>query len=190
MKDSTRKTRSAGAAEAAALKEPQWGPQGPVRVVFAGYGEPVAPERREAELTRFVGWMAAHGWTQVHRMPGAVLLARTYRADGGAAMGVGAVGVATGAAVGGAGLAGALLGIVMIFFGALLTLTIIGAFVGIPMIAAGIAAFGGGAAVAAAGGAVGAGGAAVGIGGAASQDQVLRLQAWTDETGRIFTKGA
>ncbi|MFH9070005.1 hypothetical protein [Streptomyces alboflavus] len=190
MWDSTRKVRSAKAEEAAALKVPQWGPDVPVRVVFEGYGEPVAPERREAELTRFIGWMVAHGWTQVHRMPGAVLLAQTHRADGGAAMGVGAVGVATGAAVGGAGLVGVLFGIVMIFFGALLTLTIIGAFIGIPMIAAGMAAFGGGAAVATAGGAVGAGGAAVGIGGAVAEGHVLRLQAWTDETGRIYTKGA
>ncbi|GHC52334.1 hypothetical protein [Streptomyces flavofungini] len=184
MRDSTRKARFTKAEKTAELRTPRWGPEGPVRVVFEGYGEPVDPARREAELTRFVGWMAAHGWTQVHRMPGAVLLARTYRADGGAAMGVGAVGVATGAAVGGSGLAGALIGIVMIFCGFLLTFTIIGAYIGIPMIAAGIAAFGGGAAVAAAGG------AAVGIGGAASQDQVQRLQAWSDETGRIFTKGA
>lgn len=79
--------------------------------------------------------MAARGWTPVHRMPGAVLLARVQHADGATAVGVGVTGVA-------------------------------------------------------AGGAVGAAGMAVGISGAAAHDQTLRLQAWTDDTGRIFTKGA
>ncbi|MEW2526347.1 hypothetical protein [Streptomyces sp. NPDC047071] len=78
----------------------------------------------------------------------------------------------------------------MIFFGLVLTFTIIGAFIGIPMIMAGVAVLTGGTAVAAAGGAVGAAGMAVGISGAAAHDETLRLQAWTDETGRIFTKGA
>ncbi|MEV0439741.1 hypothetical protein AB0I84_30160 [Streptomyces spectabilis] len=190
MSDRAPSFRGPGAESATVWKAPQWGAEAPVRVVFPGYGEPIAAEQREAELTRFVGCMAAQGWTQVHRMPGAVLLAMVQRADGGAAVGLGATGVAAGAAVGGAGLVGVLTGIGMIMFGGLLTLTIIGAIIGIPMIAAGMAVLTGGAAAAAAGGAVGTAGAAVGIGGAASRDQTLRLQAWTDDTGRIFTKGA
>ncbi|MFG2721834.1 DUF5362 family protein [Streptomyces sp. NPDC048416] len=147
------------------------------------------PERREAELTRFVGGMTARGWTAVHRMPGAVLLAQVQQADGREAIGMGATGVAAGAAVGGAGLVGVLTGMGMIVFGVLLTLTIIGAIVGIPMIMAGVAVFTGGTAAATAGGAVGAAGMAVGVGGAASRDSTLRMHAWIDETGRIFTKG-
>ncbi|WP_329266759.1 DUF5362 family protein [Streptomyces sp. NBC_01451] len=92
--------------------------------------------------------------------------------------------------MGGAGLLGVLGGIGMIVFGVLLTLTIIGAVIGIPMIVAGVAVLTGGAATATAGGAVGAAGMAVGVGGTASHDQTLRLQAWTDETGRIIVKGA
>ncbi|CAM5650937.1 hypothetical protein [Streptomyces griseorubiginosus] len=46
----------------------------------------------------------------------------------------------------------------------------------------------GGTAAVTAGGAVGATGAAVGISGVASRDQTQRVQAWVDETGRIFTK--
>ncbi|MEU9919651.1 hypothetical protein [Streptomyces sp. NPDC051001] len=103
---------------------------------------------------------------------------------------MGATGVAVGATVGGVGLLGVLGGIGMIVFGLLLTVTIIGAVIGIPMIAAGAAVITGGTAAATAGGAVGAAGMAVGVSGTASHDQTLRIQAWIDETGRIFTKGA
>ncbi|HEY8982693.1 MAG TPA: hypothetical protein VIU15_24295 [Streptomyces sp.] len=158
-------------------------------MAFPGYGRPIAPELREAELTRFVGFMAARGWTEVHRMPGAALLAQVQHADSATPVGVGATGVAAGAAVGGAGILGVLGGIGMIVFGALLTFTIMGAIIGIPMIMAGAAVFTGGTAAATAGGAVGAAGMAVGISGSASAGQMLRVHAWTDETGRIFTKG-
>ncbi|MCI3928163.1 hypothetical protein [Streptomyces sp. AN091965] len=190
MNDRTRRPRLPEAESTALWKAPQWGAEGPSRVAFPGYGKPIAAEQREAELERFIGSMAARGWTQVHRMPGAVLLAQVQHADGATAVGVGATGVAAGAAVGGAGVLGVLTGIGMIFFGLVLTVTIIGAIVGIPMIMAGIAVFTGGTAATAAGGAVGAAGMAVGISGAAAHDQTLRLQAWTDDTGRIFTKGA
>ncbi|MER6134173.1 hypothetical protein [Streptomyces sp. NPDC001815] len=189
MKDRRQEPWPEKAENSAPLKAPQWGADAPAREVFPGYGSPITPEQREAELTRFIGHMAAQGWAQVHRMPGAVLLARTHPANGAAAVGVGATGAATGVAVGGVGLLGVLSGIGMIFFGVLLTATIIGAVLGIPMILAGVAVFTGGAAVAGVGGAVGAGGVAVGVGGAVAQDRTLRLQAWTDETGRIFTKG-
>ncbi|WP_157968706.1 hypothetical protein [Streptomyces geranii] len=190
MRDPTQKPRLSKAESIAQLKTPQWGAEAPAQVVFRGYGKLIDPEQREAELTRFIGYMTAQGWTQIHRMPGAVLLSRTHQANGGTALVVGATGVAAGTAVGGIGFAGALVGIGMIFFGVLLTVTIIGAVIGIPMIVAGAAVFTGGATAATAGGAIGAGGMAVGISGAASHDQALRLQAWTDETGRIFTKGA
>ncbi|MFJ4788764.1 hypothetical protein [Streptomyces sp. NPDC088794] len=173
----------------AVWKAPQWGAQAPSQTVFPGYGRLIDPEQREAELTRFVGCMTARGWTEVHRMPGAVLLAQVQRADGATAVGVGASGVAAGAAVGGVGLLGVLGGIGMIVLGVLLTVTIIGAFIGIPMIVAGAAVFTGGTATATAGGGVGAAGMAVGISGTASHNRTLRVQAWTDETGRIFTKG-
>lgn len=131
-------------------KAPQWGAEAPAQVVFSGYGQPIDPEQREAELTRYVGYMTARGWTQVHRMPGAVLLAQVQYADRKTAVGVGATGVAAGAVVGGAGIGGVLAGIGMIILGALLTLTIIGAIIGIPMIAAGVALLTGGTAAAAA----------------------------------------
>ncbi|EGX55669.1 hypothetical protein SZN_31714 [Streptomyces zinciresistens K42] len=159
-------------------------------MVSPGFGRPVEPERREAELAWFVGHMAADGWTQVHRTPGWVLLARTEPGRGGTAMGVGAAGVATGSAVGGVGLAGALAGIGMIVFGVFLTLTIIGAVVGIPMVMAGLAVFTGGTAAATAGGAVGAAGVAVGLRGAAARDEQVHLRAWADGTGRIFAEDA
>ncbi|WP_329266903.1 DUF5362 family protein [Streptomyces sp. NBC_01451] len=189
MSDRTQNPRTQGAESTALWKTAQWGEQVPARVVFPGYGRPINREQRQAELTRFVGYMAARGWTEAHRRPGAVLLARVQPADGGAAISVGVTGVAAGAAVGGAGLVGTLVGIGMIVFGVLLTLTIIGAIVGIPMIAAGAAVFTGGTVAATAGGAAGAAGMAVGISGASAHDRTLRLQAWTDETGRILIKG-
>ncbi|MFF0016227.1 hypothetical protein [Streptomyces sp. NPDC005374] len=190
MSDRAHRAQLPEAASTPLWKAPQWGAETPAREVFPGYGKPIDLEQQEVELTRFVGYMTALGWTQVHRMPGAVLLARVQYADGAAAVGVGATGVAAGAAVGGAGLVGVLAGIGMIVFGVLLTVTIIGAIIGIPMIAAGAAVFTGGTAATAAGGAVGAAGMTVGVSGAASHDQTLRLQAWTDQTGRIFVKGA
>lgn len=190
MSDRAQIPRLPEAETTAAWKAPQWGVQVPARVVFPGYGRPIDPEQREAELTRFVGCMTARGWTEVHRMPGAVLLAQVQRADGATAVAVGATGVATGATAGGVGLLGVLGGIAMIVFGVLLTLTIIGAIIGIPLIAAGAAMLTGGAVAATAGGVVGTAGMAVGISGTASHDQTLRVQAWIDETGRIFTKGA
>ncbi|WAZ26532.1 DUF5362 domain-containing protein [Streptomyces cinnabarinus] len=190
MSDRARNPRLPQADGTAVWKAPQWGEQAPAQVVFPGHGRPIDPEQREAELTRFVGRMTADGWTEVHRMPGAVLLAQVQPAHGATAVGVGATGVAAGAAVGGVGLLGVLGGIGMIILGVLLTLTIIGAIIGIPMIAAGMAVFTGGAAAATAGGAVGAAGMAVGISGTASHDRTLRIQAWTDETGRILAKGA
>ncbi|MFI0515787.1 hypothetical protein ACH3Y9_40395 [Streptomyces sp. WSLK1-5] len=190
MSDRAQNSRPPDADGIAMWKAPQWGAEAPAQVVFSGYGQPIDPEQREAELTRYVGYMTARGWTQVHRMPGAVLLAQVQYADRKTAVGVGATGVAAGAVVGGAGIGGVLAGIGMIILGALLTLTIIGAIIGIPMIAAGVALLTGGTAAAAAGGTVGAAGVAVGVGGVASHDQTLRVQAWTDETGRIFTKGA
>ncbi|MFE1833947.1 hypothetical protein [Streptomyces sviceus] len=53
-----------------------WGAQAPAQAVFPGYGKPVDPEQREAELTWFVGYMTVRGWTQAHGMPGVVLLAQ------------------------------------------------------------------------------------------------------------------
>jgi len=190
MSDRVQRPLGPDRAGAEVWKAPQWGVQAPARVVFPGYGRPIEAEQREAELTRFVGCMAARGWTEVHRMPGAVLLAQIQRADGAAAVAVGATGVAAGATVGGVGLLGVLSGIGMIIFGALLTLTIIGAVIGLPMIAAGAAVFTGGTAAATAGGAVGAAGVAAGISGATLHDQTLRLHVWIDDTGCIFTKGA
>jgi len=191
MKDRAQKPRPLPkAASTERWEAPQWGAQAPAQMVFPGYGKPIDTEQREAELTRFVGHMTAQGWTQIHRMPEAALLARVQPAAGGAAIGVGATGVAAGAAVGGAGLVGTLVGIGMIALGVLLTITIIGAVIGIPMVVAGVAVFTGGTTAAAAGGAVGAAGMAVGVGGATSRDRTLRLQAWTDATGRIFTEGA
>ncbi|MEU5323637.1 hypothetical protein AB0G67_43860 [Streptomyces sp. NPDC021056] len=190
MSNHAQNPRPPEAQSTAVWKVPQWGVEAPARVVFPGYGRPIGPEQREAELTRFVGSMAVRGWTEVHRMPGAVLLAQVQRADGATAVGVGATGVAVGATVGGVGLLGVLGGIGMIVFGLLLTVTIIGAVIGIPMIAAGAAVITGGTAAATAGGSVGAAGMAVGVSGTASHDQTLRVQAWIDETGRIFTKGA
>ncbi|WP_416963034.1 hypothetical protein [Streptomyces sp. Agncl-13] len=190
MSDRAQNPRLPEADTTAVWKAPQWGVQAPARVVFPGYGRPIGPEQREAELTRFVGFMTARGWAEVHRMPGAVLLAQVQYADGSTAVGVGATGVAAGTAVAGVGLLGVLGGIGMIVFGALLTLTIIGAIIGIPMVVAGVAVFTGGTAAATAGGAVGAAGMAVGISGTTSHDQTLRVQAWTDQTGRIFVKGA
>ncbi|MET9063299.1 hypothetical protein ABZX99_36465 [Streptomyces antibioticus] len=190
MSDRAHDARLPKADTTAVWKSPQWGVQAPARVVFPGYGRPIDPEQREAELTRFVGCMTARGWSEVHRMPGAVLLAQVQRAEAATAAAVGATGVAAGATVGGVGLLGVLGGIGMIVFGLLLTLTIIGAVIGIPMVVAGAAVITGGTAAATAGGAVGAAGMAAGIGGAASHDRTLRVQAWIDETGRIFTKGA
>ncbi|MEU6349689.1 hypothetical protein ABZ896_10220 [Streptomyces sp. NPDC047072] len=190
MSDHAQNPRLPGTASTDKWKAPQWGAEMPPRMVFPGYGKPIAPEQREAELTRFVGCMTAQGWTEIHRMPGAALLAQVQHADSATAVGVGATGVAAGATVGGVGLLGVLGGIGMIVFGVLLTLTIIGAVIGIPMVVAGAAVFTGGTAAATAGGAVGAAGMAVGISGTASHDLTLRVHVWTDETGRIFTKGA
>ncbi|MEU0413609.1 hypothetical protein ABZ307_38265 [Streptomyces griseorubiginosus] len=190
MSDRVHKPQLPEAESTAQWKAPQWGEQVPARVVFPGYGRPVDPGQREAELTRFVGYMSTRGWTEVHRMPGAVLLARVQPAESGTALAAGASGVAAGAAVGGVGLVGTLIGVGMMVLGVLLTLTIIGAVVGIPMVAAGAAVFSGGTTAVAAGGAAGAAGMAVGISGAAAHDHTLRLQAWTDETGRIFVKSA
>ncbi len=134
MSDRARNPRLPQADGTAVWKAPQWGEQAPAQVVFPGHGRPIDPEQREAELTRFVGRMTADGWTEVHRMPGAVLLAQVQPAHGATAVGVGATGVAAGAAVGGVGLLGVLGGIGMIILGVLLTLTIIGAIIGIPMI--------------------------------------------------------
>ncbi|TGB16041.1 hypothetical protein [Streptomyces sp. MZ04] len=186
MKGRARKPRPSKAEKTALLKTPRWGAQAPAHIDFPGYGKRIDADQREAELTRFVGYMVARGWNEVHRMPGAVLLAQTHLANGEVAIGM----VAAGAAVGGVGVAGALAGIGMIILGVLLTATIIGAVFGIPLVLAGLAVFTGGAATATAGGAVGAGGMALGRGGAASRDQTPRLQAWTDETGRIYTQGA
>ncbi|MFJ3673821.1 hypothetical protein ACIPSE_46005 [Streptomyces sp. NPDC090106] len=190
MSDRAHDPRLLAAGTTAVWKAPQWGAQVPPRVVFPGYGRPIGPEQREAELTRFVGYMTARRWAEAHRMPGAVLLARVQRADGGTAVAVGATGVAAGATVGGVGLLGVLGGIAMIFFGVVLTVTIIGALVGLPMIAAGAAMLTGGTVATAAGGAIGTVGMAAGVSGAASHDQTLQVHVWIDETGRIFTRGA
>ncbi|MEW2526348.1 hypothetical protein [Streptomyces sp. NPDC047071] len=100
MNDRTREPRLPEAESTALWKAPQWGAEAPSRVVFPGYGKPIATELREAELERFIGCMTTRGWTQAHRMPGAVLVTRVQHAEGGTAVGVGATGVAAGAAVG------------------------------------------------------------------------------------------
>ncbi|MEU6445069.1 hypothetical protein [Streptomyces sp. NPDC047046] len=188
MSDRTHKRQLPQAPTTADWRAPQWGADVPAREVFPGYGGPIDPGQLEAELTRFVGAMTARGWTEVHRMPGAVLLAQVQSPNRATAAGVGVTGVAAGAAVGGAGFLGVLGGICVIILGLVLTLTIIGAIIGIPMVAAGAAMITGGTAAVTAGGAVGATGAAVGISGVVSRDHTQRVQAWVDETGRIFTK--
>ncbi|MFI5658845.1 hypothetical protein [Streptomyces sp. NPDC051684] len=156
-----------------------WGMAGEIRVVFDGFGTKTDPEQIERELDRFLGQELARGWTVLHRQPGAALLQSQTETVSGAGMAR-----AGGAAAGGIGIISMIGGIFLFLFGALLCLTIIGAIIGIPMIAAAVTMICGGAAAGTAGTAVG----AVGLAGSASTTLYRRVSVWADESGRLYAR--
>ncbi|RII18648.1 hypothetical protein DSC45_08490 [Streptomyces sp. YIM 130001] len=151
---------------------PAWGADAAPQVLHEGPGRPLTPEERENAFDHCIGNLIAQGWTVLHRKPGAALIGRDTPVTGG--------GQLAGAATAGVGVMSMIGGFLLMAMGGLLTLTIIGAIIGIPMIMAGVAAVGGGAAA-------GAAGAAGGIA-ARAGTMTYRRQVWIDETGRIYVK--